>query len=250
MNPKKLLTFAQNPELALLNELEEANDSLKVLTQDTGTQKVVLEDVELITIKGEQGIQGEQGIAGEKGDVGPKGETGKTGERGADGKDSTVAGPKGEQGEQGEMGLPGTDGVDGKDGKDGSPDTGKEIVDKINELPIEDELQIGVEHIRGLIKELKDLRKLASTQTFVGGSGGKGHIKPYDISSQLNGVLKTFNLPANWTVISVVSTSFPNAFRPVIDYTFTPTTITFTSEITASSTLASGQSVIVIYEEA
>lgn len=50
-------------------------------------------------------------------------------------------------------GVDGTDGIDGndgEDGKDGSPDTGKEIVDKINALPIEPEFQIDWKHIKGL----------------------------------------------------------------------------------------------------
>lgn len=127
-------------------------------------------------------------------------------------------------------------------------DTGQEIVKKINNLPTnEDDYLIEVEHIKGLKKAVE---KWGRSETHITSGGGKGRIKPYDISSQLNGVTKTFNLPANWTVVSVVSGSFPNAFRPIIDYTFTPTSITFTSEITAGTTLASGQTVIVIYEEA
>lgn len=119
---------------------------------------------------------------------------------------------------------------------------------------LEGDERLKIEAIKNLREELDELKKLLKKGggggvIYAGGGGGKGHIKPYDLSDQLNGVLKTFNLPANWTVISVCSASFPNAFRPIIDYTFTPTTITFTSEITASSTLAAGQSVIVVYEE-
>lgn len=108
--------------------------------------------------------------------------------------------------------------------------------------------------INGLEEEIKELKKLIASNKGGGqvfhGIGGKGRIKSYDLSSQLNGVLKTFNLPAMWTVISVASTSSPAAFRPTIDYTFTPTSITFTSEINAATTLATGQTVILTYEEA
>lgn len=47
-------------------------------------------------------------------------------------------------------GKDGIDGKDGNDGKDGSPDTGEQIVDKINELPITPENQIDASHIKNL----------------------------------------------------------------------------------------------------
>lgn len=47
----------------------------------------------------------------------------------------------------------GFDYFDGIPGKDGSPDTGKEIVAKVNDLPIEPELQIDAKHIKNLPKE-------------------------------------------------------------------------------------------------
>ncbi len=102
--------------------------------------------------------------------------------------------------------------------------------------------------IKGLKEILDRLEKIRSAERVISASG-RGHIINYDLSSQLNGVKKTFQLPANWTIISVVSSSFPNAFRPIIDYTFTPTSITFTNEVNAASTLAAGQTLIVIYEE-
>ena len=50
----------------------------------------------------------------------------------------------------GKDGERGSDGIDGKDGKDGSPDTGKDIVFKINELPENDEFKIDASHIKNL----------------------------------------------------------------------------------------------------
>lgn len=122
------------------------------------------------------------------------------------------------------------------------------------ELLVGDE-RLSKKAIKDLEEELLEIRTLIKKSgTGNGGNnpagGGRGHIKTYDLSSVLDGVTKTFNLPANWTIIQVVSSSFPSAFRPIIDYTFTNTSITFTSEITASSTLASGQTLIVVYEEA
>jgi hypothetical protein len=90
---------------------------------------VELKGVSLVTIKGDQG---------EKGD---KGEPGKNGNDGVDGNDSKVPGPKGDPGKDGKSGkdgkpgkngADGARGLDGKNGKDGSPDTGKQIIEKIN----------------------------------------------------------------------------------------------------------------------
>jgi len=69
-----------------------------------------------------------------------------------------------------------------------------------------------------------------------------------DISSQLNGVLKTFTLVSNAKVILVFGSSAPGVFRPTIDYTTTGSTITFTSEITADATLNSGQTIVILYK--
>jgi len=143
----------------------------------------------------------------------------------------------------------GKDGRDGIDGKDGSPDTPKEIRDKIKTLKGNKRLPISA--IKDLKKKLIEIGKQKIIQT-VGGGGGGGHtMKVYDLSDSLNGVLKTFSLPAFWRVISVHSSSFPNAFRPTTDYTTDANamTITFTSEIDAGTTLATGQTIIVTYSE-
>ena len=86
--------------------------------------------------KGDQGERGEQGLPGMKGEKGDKGEKGEKGE-------------KGDKGENG-FGIDGKDGLDGKDGKDGSPDTGEEIIEKINSLVLDDNLKIDASHIKNL----------------------------------------------------------------------------------------------------
>ena len=82
------------------------------------------------------------------------------------------------------------------------------------------------------------------------GRGTGNATKYYDLSSQLNGVLKTFTIPSNLRVIDVRSSSTPIAFRQTTDYTYTSTSITFTDEISASTTLATGQTLYIIYAEA
>ena len=217
----------------MYNVLQEIAESLTVLNRiDKVTGEVAG------TVKGDKGDKGDPGDVGPMGPMGPQGMQGPPGETGPQGA-------PGERGPAGPQGVPGKDGEIGPKGKDGSPDTGQKIVEKINALPIEEEYQIDIEHIKGLKKALKE----ASTPG-VTAISGRGRIKNYDLSSSLNGVLKTFAIPANWQVITVVSSSFPSALRPVIDYTYTPQTITFTSQIDAASTLATGQTLIIVYEEA
>lgn len=123
-----------------------------------------------------------------------------------------------------------------------------------NRLNTKEEI-IEQETIVGLVKRLKkiedDLKK-KSTTTIIGGATGGGHIaKIHDLSNSLDGVTKTFSLPAFWRVLSVYSTSSPVIFRPIIDYTTDASamTITFTSEINAQSTLSSGQTLLILYSE-
>jgi len=87
-----------------------------------------------------------QPIKGNKGDsiIGPPGSKGKDG----------LPGPRGFQGDKP---IAGIDYQIPKDGRDGSPDTGKEIVDKVNVLPIQSEFQIDAKHIKGLPKIFKPL---------------------------------------------------------------------------------------------
>lgn len=129
-------------------------------------------------------------------------------------------------------------------------ETAEQIADKLNTL----EQAIDKDVIRGLSNELQNLRKSISDlkrQKGGAGAGGGGYpVKSYDISDQLNGVLKTFTIPKNKYVIDAkISGPVTATLRPTIDYTYTATTITFTDEIGASTYLSVGQSAIVIYAE-
>lgn len=122
-------------------------------------------------------------------------------------------------------------------------DTGEQIVDKINDIPLDDEdHKIGIEHIKGLRKEIDAIK--SRSQIVGGGIVGRDVFKDIDISSQLNGVTKTFNIQAVWNILTVDLSSFPHALRKGVDFTWTPTSITFTSEIEASTSLATGQTCI------
>ena len=125
-----------------------------------------------------------------------------------------------------------------------NPVTGEEIVKKVNALDIEPELQIDIEHIKGW-KDIKDRVDGISRMVSMGGNSARDLFKDYDLSSQLNGVLKTFSIPATWNIISVNLSSFPyGSLRKNTDFTYTSTSITFTDEIDAATQLATGQSCV------
>lgn len=196
--------------------------------------------------QGDKGEQGDMGKSGDLGEQGPKGDKGDLGAHGLSGKDGKP-GKDGKSGKDGRNGLDGVDGKDGKngkDGKDGSPDKPKDIAKKLNTLT--EEVDISV--IKGLSKSIENLRNYVREK---GGSkqihGGGNIVEYYDLSATLNGATKQFTIPINRKIVQVISSSAPFVFRPIIDYTNTRTRITFDPAIDASSMLASGQSLIILY---
>ena len=240
---KRLLEHKKDPSLASLDTAE-ALEQIAENTQPREVQKIEITNANLELaaaffglLKGERGEPGAPGPKGEDSTIpGPQGEVGRPGPQGQPGPEGPM-GPPGPQGEQGPAGEP---------GKDGSPDSGEQIVQKINELPTDaDELKIDVSHIRGMEAVQKDVATLKSRPAGSIGSA-RDFFKDIDISAQLDGSTKTFNIPAVWTIISVDLSSHPyGSLRKSIDYTFTPTTITFTSNIDAATQLASGQQCII-----
>ena len=133
------------------------------------------------------------------------------------------------------------------------PKLGEKIRDGLELLQGDERLKI--EAIDNLREELDELKKKIQVKTsnFIGGglSGGGRIVKSYDLSTYLDGVTKVFSLPVMWRIISIHSSSFPTAFRETIDYVHDASgnTLTFTSEIEASTTLAAGQTITIIYGE-
>ena len=120
-----------------------------------------------------------------------------------------------------------------------------EVIIKKLEAVEENEDKLSIDAIKDLREELKKMRKIVDGIPRGGGIVGRDIIKDIDISSQLDGVLKTFNIQGVWNIISIDLSSFPyGSLRKGVDYTWTTTSITFTSEINASTQLASGQSCI------
>lgn len=129
-----------------------------------------------------------------------------------------------------------------------------EKIAAIPEIEPQEKEVINMSDVVGLDETIKDLKQRSSafvgSANASGGSGGGKIVKYYDLSSSLNGVLKTFSLPSFWRIIDVKLSSVP-VLRLTTDYTVDGTLrqITFTSAIDASTQLSSGQSCWIIYSE-
>lgn len=145
----------------------------------------------------------------------------------------------------GKPGAKGDKGDKGEPGPAGSPDTPEQVRDKLASLEGDDRLDISA--IKGVDKLEKRLSQ-SGGGTFV---ISRGQVKAHDLSDQLDGVTKTFSLPAFWLIIDVKLSSVP-VMRPTVDYTTDggAMQITFTSQIDAATALSVGQSCIIIYAEA
>lgn len=129
------------------------------------------------------------------------------------------------------------------------PKLGNRIRDGLELLEGEERLDISA--IKGLKELLSDLEsgiKMATSK--ISGGGGGRVTRSYDLSPYLDGSTKIFTLPSMWRIITIVNTSTPTIFRPTVDYTYDAgtNTLTFTSEIEASASLAGGQTIMITYE--
>lgn len=237
MNEKyaKILVLFQttkNLPLAIVAALKSIEDSLSKYVEKLVAEKRTASENK----PGRQGLPGPKGNDGPEGARGGRGSDGRMGEQGPQGPMGPMGsiGPQGPQGPQGKQGI---------EGKQGSPDTGEEIIRKINTVPDTSTYKILASKTTGQSTVVIGMAG--------GGSGGQTGklVKSYDLSSFLNGVLKTFAIPSNSQVISVISSSAPITFRQTVDYTYTSSSITFTSQIDASATLSTGQTLVIIYSE-
>lgn len=168
--------------------------------------------------------------------------------RGTDGKDG-VKGEKGDKGDNGKDGksIVGSVGPTGKDGVDGSPDMAEDIVNKLLLLPDGEKLPISA--IEGLREALDEIdKRITYARSAAGGSNasvsGRDIFTDIDLSAQLDGVKTTFDIPAVYNIVSVVTSSFPTALRKKIDFSYTPTSITFLGTIDPATQLQQGQQCI------
>jgi hypothetical protein len=121
----------------------------------------------------------------------------------------------------GEKGRPGLK------GKDGSPDNGEQIIEKINKD--DSKKKIKKEKIEGW-DELEDKIKTAeiNTRGFLRPSGNFMYME--DLSSQTDGLTKTFTVPAHQRALFVAGSDFPNILFPNNGFSKTAKTITLTMD--------------------
>lgn len=145
--------------------------------------------------------------------------------------EARVSKMRGKQGEDGRTPIKGidyTDGKPGEPGKDGSPDTGGQIVAKVNALPPTPDMQIDASHIKNLDRYIKKEKKGKTIHR-----GGSSPLY-YDLSSLCDGVTKSFTIPSNSSVIWLGGTDAPTGqYRRTTDYTVSGNTLTLTSEVIA-----------------
>lgn len=210
---------------------------------------VEVKGAELVTIKGEKGDKGDQGDKGEKGDS-------IKGDKGDSGKDSKVAGPKGDKGD------PGKD-VDEsaitkeviksltpiipkiEDIEKDLPKLGEKIRDSLELL--KDDNRLDISAIKDLKENLDTMHQIINAPkdtVMMASIAGRDIFKQIDLSAQLNGVTTTFQISAVWVIVSVALTSFPYNLRNTIDFTYTPTSITFL--VDAATALATGQTCVLV----
>ena len=109
---------------------------------------------------------------------------------------------------------------------------------------LEGDERLDVSAIKGIEQRLASIESSVRESASRASVSGRDIFVDIDISSQLDGVTKTFNIHAVYNIISVHMSSFPNALRKGVDFTYTPTSITFTSEINAATSLATGQTCV------
>ena len=200
---KKLLRYSADPKLSTFEAIEDINENMESILP-------LLErlDVDnLTTLKGEKGDQGERG---EQGPMGPQGKPGRDGKQGRDGQD----------GQHGQDGLDGRDGIDGKNGKDGSPDTAKQIAEKLNTLLAEIDFKVlknvpdltprVINHYGGGFPETQiragsnvTVTKDAFGNWVIASTGGSGSFSVLAATGTVNGTNKSFTFSSAPSVIVV-----------------------------------------------
>lgn len=137
------------------------------------------------------------------------------------------------------------DGRDGRDGKQGPP--GERGKDGSNAEITAGQIAERLNTKKGIVdwSVLKNVPKnLFSTKKRLGRGTGSP-IQYYDLTSQCNGVLKTFTIPLNDRVLGVFGTQFPVTYRPEVDWTGSGTTsLVLTSEVSAPET---SQTLYILY---
>lgn len=185
--------------------MAEMEEMFAGLAQDLSEMDLSEFKEELRGLKGEDGIsiEGDRGLGGDKGDKGDRGDSGRDGLDGRDGSD----GKDGRDADETQIIFDVLKRIpkpkDSKPGRDGSPDTGAQIVQKINALPETSDKQIDVSHIKNLISLIKKYAEVPALGRRTGGGG----ITIETPTGTVNGVNATFDVTMSpkYLVIDSVS---------------------------------------------
>ena len=239
---KKLENYDNDASLAMFEEVQELTENTEEIAKTFKGMKMS----DLDTIKGEKGDT----IKGEKGDTGDKPTPAELLKiikplipkpiKGSDGKDADIN-------DIVEQVLQQVPAVDKKEIVNlvtkQLPTSGEAIRDSLELLQDDDKLDISA--IKGIEKELKTIKKdIKNKSNNIIPPSARDFFDDIDLSLQLDGVTKTFQIKAVWNILSVSMSSRPNVLRKNVDFTYTPTSIEFTDEINASTSLAAGQTVV------
>lgn len=140
-------------------------------------------------------------------------------------------------------GEDGEDGQDGTDGKDADPKDVVPLVLKEIKMP---EIKDYTGTLDELKKEIDELKRRPVGK--MGGGKKITSVRSHNLSSQVNGVTKTFSMPMDTLkVLGVWGTQFPVTFNEGTDWTFNGRVLTLTDEVGAPET---GQTLFALIETA
>lgn len=188
----------------------------------------------------------------DKGDTGEQGPEGPQGEKGDKGDPSTVPGPKGDQGDKGDpgqsiVGPQGPKGDKGEQGEKGDAGDLKELSPQEirNSLELlQDDERLDKSAVKGLDDDFQRLEKqIASIPR--GGGRRVPMVKRAALTSQVNGITRTFTLPKDTVaVLGIWGTEFPITFDDA-DWTLAGNQLTLASGISIPQ---AGQTLIALVE--
>lgn len=129
----------------------------------------------------------------------------------------------------GKDGRDGIDGRNGKDGKDGSPDTGHQIVDKINSLPVDnDDDKIDASHI-------KNLPEFIGKEVRISGSRLLDGLQDVNLSGLTRDAFGRWILGSGNGTVSSFAFTDGNGFDGTVTNSTTTPTLSLTTTLTQGS---------------
>lgn len=208
-------------ELATATLREQIINSGVALKPSTEVQKITIEGINVITLKGDKGdsVQGPPG------------------------KDSTVPGPKGDKGERGEPG----ESVQGEAGKDGSPDSAEQVRDKLETLKENERLDKSA--IKGLEGIEENIKQLQIRPTGRGGGKGftlyTGGTKRLLTAQTLNivggaGITISYAYASGRNDITITATGSASLTPITVTGTINDSNVTFTAASTPNLVMVNG----------